>query len=233
MTKEVLQMALDALQLAVDTTYSDTCLIQFKDAITAIEQALEPKPLPGADWTITMRRMMNAGCSKRKCTCKPEDAENCIWWDEPGDAPQQTMQGPLITAETSLRFRLECEQSKSKGIEEEVMELKGRIAKLKAEPAQEPVAWGNLDPEFKECDRRLFAKLNEAAFYNAHYYELTPLYAAPQARQPLSADEIESLTWHLSASKSYEDYSHQESLVVDGYIEFARAIEAAIKGGAV
>jgi len=48
----------------------------------------EPKPLPGADWTVTMRRMMDSGCSKKNCTCKPENAPNCIWWDEPGDRPQ-------------------------------------------------------------------------------------------------------------------------------------------------
>jgi hypothetical protein len=47
----------------------------------------EVKPLPGADWAITMRRMMSSGCSKRECTCKPENEKDCIWWDEPGDRP--------------------------------------------------------------------------------------------------------------------------------------------------
>jgi hypothetical protein len=62
-------------------------LIAAKEAQPS-EPKAEPKPLPGADWTITMRRMMDSGCSKKKCTCKPEDAPNCIWWDEPGDRPQ-------------------------------------------------------------------------------------------------------------------------------------------------
>jgi len=54
----------------------------------------EPKPLPGADWTIAMRRMMDSGCSKLECTCKPENAPNCIWWDEPGDRPQPKAEPP-------------------------------------------------------------------------------------------------------------------------------------------
>jgi hypothetical protein len=61
----------------------------------------EPKPLPGSDWTITMRRMMECGCSKRECTCKPENAPNCIWWDEPGDRPQpkaEPVQEPVAWA---------------------------------------------------------------------------------------------------------------------------------------
>lgn len=50
------------------------------------QEPVAVKPLPGADWTIPMRRMLKSvsgGCSKRECRCKPEDAPNCIWWDEP------------------------------------------------------------------------------------------------------------------------------------------------------
>jgi hypothetical protein len=57
----------------------------------ALEQKLQParlaQPMPGADWAITMRRMMNGGCSKRECTCKPENEQHCIWFDELGDRP--------------------------------------------------------------------------------------------------------------------------------------------------
>ena len=36
-----LRQCVEALQLAVDTTYSDTCLIQFKDAITKAREVLK------------------------------------------------------------------------------------------------------------------------------------------------------------------------------------------------
>jgi len=56
------------------------------------QEPVEVKPLPGADWTISMRRILRnvaGGCSKRECRCKPEDAPNCIWWDEPEQSAQQ------------------------------------------------------------------------------------------------------------------------------------------------
>lgn len=62
-------------------------------------EAGEPKPLPGADWTITMRRMMGSGCAKLKCTCKAGDEKHCIWWDEPGDRPAQPVEQPLTEDE--------------------------------------------------------------------------------------------------------------------------------------
>ena len=37
----LLRQALEALEKASDTTYSDTCLAQFNEAITAIKEALK------------------------------------------------------------------------------------------------------------------------------------------------------------------------------------------------
>ncbi len=51
MSKEIMQMALDALKLAADTTYSDTCLAVFKEAIEALRQALaQPEQKIVAYW---------------------------------------------------------------------------------------------------------------------------------------------------------------------------------------
>ena len=55
----------------------------------------EKNPLPGADWTIPMRRMMTGGkCSKRECKCKAGDEESCIWWDKPEEV--QTTKEQLV-----------------------------------------------------------------------------------------------------------------------------------------
>jgi hypothetical protein len=43
-----------------------------------------------------------------------------------------TVQDPLITTESSLRFRLECEKETSEGYLEEIRELKGVISRMKA-----------------------------------------------------------------------------------------------------
>jgi hypothetical protein len=53
------------------------------------------------------------------------------------------------------------------------------------------------------------------------------LRTAPQTRQPLTDEQIKSQTWMLQAAREYEQYTGQEYLVVDGWLEFARAIEAA------
>lgn len=39
----------------------------------------------------------------------------------------------MITTEDSLRFKLECEQEKSKNLFEELMEYKNKVAQLEAE----------------------------------------------------------------------------------------------------
>ena len=68
--------------------------------IERMREEMIAKPLPGADWTIDIRRRMNYGCSKRKCTCKAENAPNCLWWDEPGDVPKAD-QAPLGVVESA------------------------------------------------------------------------------------------------------------------------------------
>jgi len=93
-------------------------------------RAQEPaKPLPGADWTVTMRRMMDRGCSKRKCTCKPEDAPGCIWWDEPGDRPSpvpQPVNQMLLTALKNALWRLE--QYNYQAMEQTIARVRAAIA---------------------------------------------------------------------------------------------------------
>jgi hypothetical protein len=98
MTRALLQQALMALEIGDSFNPGEARSI-LRKVLAKPEQ--EPKPLPGADWTIDIRRRMNGGCSKRKCVCKAEDAPNCIWWDEPGDIPQsvQPAQEPLTLEE--------------------------------------------------------------------------------------------------------------------------------------
>lgn len=53
-----------------------------------------------------------------------------------GEPAPSTAGESLITVESSLRFRLECEQQKSADLLDEVRELKGRLEKVAAQPAQ-------------------------------------------------------------------------------------------------
>ena len=46
-------------------------------------------------------------------------------------------------------------------------------------------------------------------------------------REPLTDEQIEALAWFLVAEREYEAYTGQESLVVLGHLDFARAIERA------
>lgn len=64
-------------------------------------------------------------------------------------AAKQAQPEPLITVESSLRFRLESEQQKSADLLEEVRELKGKLQQ--AQPERAPLGadmfWDHEDPE--------------------------------------------------------------------------------------
>ena len=83
--REDAQKVLDALYNYEYQLYGGTgSTIVATGLLEAALAAPSAEPLPKADWTIQMRRMLDAGkCSKRECRCKPEDTKSCIWWDEP------------------------------------------------------------------------------------------------------------------------------------------------------
>lgn len=53
-------------------------------------------------------------------------------------------------------------------------------------------------------------------------------YATPPTAPVLTEAEIEALAWNLNAEREYERYMGQESLIVTGAVDFARAIEAEV-----
>jgi hypothetical protein len=62
---------------------------------------------------------------------------------------QEPAQEPLITVESSLRFKIECEKSKSESLHQEVLELKEKLNAITQQSAQEP-----LQKQLEEITRR-------------------------------------------------------------------------------
>ena len=105
-----------------------------------------------------------------------------------------------------------------------------------AAPVQEPVAWGNLANWCLDSDRVLITDKTEAEKYHRDVYDLTPLYTTPPAAQRpvalphrwvgLTDEEIEAADYITMTREDYEIYSINQDSVMD----FARAIEAKLKG---
>ena len=163
------------------------------------------KPLPGADWTITMRRMRDFGCSKKKCTCKAGDEANCIWWDEPGDrpepasAPAEPVQEPVALTDA---------------IRSEPTEMlhKWRVLELVKEYTTPPAA----QPTGKApCERHC-----EANAFKIEIRGLRKQLEAPlPTRKPLTEDQI------VRCFRSV--WPAGGVIFTTGAIAFAQAIEAA------
>ena len=92
-----------------------------------------------------------------------------------------------------------------------------------AEPQQKPVAWTREDTA-------ITTDAYQASCWRGEH-TVTPLYTTPPRREwvPLTDAEIKAQRWLLSGVKEYEQYTGREQLSVDGFEEFARAIEAALK----
>lgn len=106
---------------------------------------------------------------------QPPYETSCKYGDS--DCPaQQAQPEPLITVESSLRFRLKCEQEKSAELLDEVRELKGKLMQAQG---QEPVAEvESIDTSDAE---------GEASAWVSLYNKIdvgTKLYAAPIPQQP-------------------------------------------------
>jgi hypothetical protein len=67
-------------------------------------------------------------------------------------------------------------------------EIEAYLAKQQVE--QEPVAWVNLADNFYPCDRVVMLNKDAAENYSNNCYALTPVYTSPQAREPMSEDEL-------------------------------------------
>ena len=88
----------------------------------------------------------------------------------------------LITVESSLRFRLECEQQKSADLLDEVLELKGKLIKARQPQAQgEAWVWNPASTEWEKV--RAFGHWQHGAIYAFGSTQPEPL-AHPQATEP-------------------------------------------------
>jgi hypothetical protein len=54
-------------------------------------------------------------------------------------------------------------------------------------------------------------------------------YLKPREWKGLTDEQIDALAWFLVAEREYEAYTGQESLVVLGHLDFARAVEVLLK----
>ena len=91
---------------------------------------------------------------------------------------------------------------------------------LNVEPAQEPVAWygtGDMHIWKRNLEDNEDATLKVTNRPKAHNGNWIPLYTHPAPAQPLSDDEIDDI---LESMGNIKDWN---------YIEFARAIEQALK----
>ena len=110
------------------------------------------------------------------------------------------------------------------------------IKQARSAPVQEPVAWGNLANWCLDSDRVLITDKTEAEKYHRDVYDWTPLYTTPPAAQRpvalphrwvgLTDEEIEAADYITMTREDYEIYSINQDSVMD----FARAIEAKLKG---
>ena len=94
-----------------------------------------------------------------------------------------------------------------------IFKIEAYLAKQQVE--QEPVAWYTDD---HLTDRSATTYRKDMAYaWECKGWGVTPLYASPQAREPMSEDKI---------SKLHESITHQHDLAGDEIVAFARAIEA-------
>jgi hypothetical protein len=130
--------------------------------------------------------------------------------------------------------------------QESLREHMAEIKRLKAAqpaPVQEPVAW-----MYESVCGNDFAIRHDPPDYAKN---IRPLYITPPAAQPvpvktyhdgqpwpvapkpwvgLTDEDIHEQGWNLSADRDYEAWTGREFLVVNGVNDFARAIEAKLKG---
>lgn len=135
----------------------------------------------------------------KQLTDEVRDAQFEAWWEKSGQfcrsgggayektfaytawlAALDTAQPePLITVESSLRFRLESEKQKSDDLLDEVRELKGKL--LQAQPERAPLSdeqdralceayYDTASDEYFKVRPQLESDLNRRIFYAGHRY---------------------------------------------------------------
>lgn len=113
--------------------------------------------------------------------------------------------------------------------QEELAKLRAEIAALKAQPVQEPIGW---IPTQYLPNLRIKGEW-VAAWANPGGSAATPIYTAPAQPAPLTDAQIfelvegADLDWHKGWS-----FDGTDEVQRNRFVDLARAIEAAIKGGA-